>query len=52
MPVTLAPGRLRLPTRPFLTASPPVANTIGTVIVACLATIAEMLSPTITATGR
>jgi len=36
---------------PFLTAPPPVAKTIGTVIVACLATIAEMLSPTITATG-
>ena len=30
---------------PFLTAPPPVAKTIGTVIVACLATIAEMLSP-------
>jgi hypothetical protein len=49
MPVTLAPGRLMMP---FLTAPPPVAKTIGTVIVACLATIAEMLSPTITATGR
>ena len=52
IPVTLAPGRLRLATMPFLTAPPPVAKTIGTVIVACLATIAEMLSPTITATGR
>ena len=43
-------GRLRLATMPFLTAPPPVANTIGTVIVACLATIAETSSLMITAT--
>ena len=36
-PVTLPPGRLRLATRPSLTGSPPVAKTIGTVVVAALA---------------
>ena len=36
-PVTLPPGRLRLATRPTLTGSPPVAKTIGTVVVAALA---------------
>ena len=36
-PVTLPPGRLRLATRPSLTGSPPVANTIGIVVVAALA---------------
>ena len=33
-PVTLPPGRLRLATRPTLTGSPPVAKTIGIVVVA------------------
>ena len=36
-PVTLPPGRLRLATRPFLTGSPPLPNTIGIVVVAALA---------------
>src|SRR5262249_742213 len=36
-PVTLPPGRLRLATRPSLTGSLPLANTIGTVVVAALA---------------
>jgi hypothetical protein len=35
--VTLPPGRFRLATRPFLTGSPPVVKTIGTVVVAALA---------------
>ena len=34
VPVTLPPGRLRLETRPSLTASPPIENTIGMVAVA------------------
>ena len=42
-PVTLPPGRLRLATRPSLTGSPPVAKTIGTVVVAALAASAAML---------
>ena len=33
----LPPGRLKLATRPPLTGSLPVANTIGIVAVACLA---------------
>src|SRR5262249_39977383 len=36
-PVTLPPGRLRLATRPNLTGSVPLANTIGIVVVAALA---------------
>ena len=39
-PVTLPPGRLRLATRPSAIGSPPVANTIGIVVVAALAAIA------------
>src|SRR5262249_36282271 len=40
-PVTLPPGRLRLATRPSLTGSPPVVKTIGIVVVAALAAIAD-----------
>ena len=40
-PVTLAPGRLRLATRPMPTGSPPVVKTIGIVLVAALAANAE-----------
>ena len=36
-PVTLAPGRLRLETRPNFTESPPIAKTMGIVLVAALA---------------
>src|SRR5439155_13261210 len=36
-PVTLPPGRLRLPTNPLLTRSPPLTNTIGIVVVAAMA---------------
>ena len=43
-PVTLPPGRLRLATRPSLTGSLPVAKTIGIVVVAALAAIAEEVS--------
>ena len=43
-PVTLPPGRLRLATRPSLTGSPPVAKTIGIVVVAALAASAEGVS--------
>ena len=49
-PVMLPPGRLRLVTRPSLTGSPPLANTIGTVVVTVLATRAEIAFATITAT--
>jgi len=52
MPVTLPPGRLRLLTRPFLTGSNPVTNTIGTVVVAALAASVEGVFPTIRATCR
>ncbi len=40
-PVTLPPGRLRLATRPFVTGSPPLPNTIGIVVVAALAARAD-----------
>jgi hypothetical protein len=46
------PGRLRLATRPSLTGSLPIANRIGTVVVAALAASAEGVLPTIAATGR
>jgi hypothetical protein len=36
-PVTLPPGRLRLLTKPDLTGSRPLRNTIGIVVVAALA---------------
>ena len=44
MPVTLPPGRLRLATSPSTTGSLPVANTIGTVMVAALAASAALTS--------
>jgi hypothetical protein len=40
-PVTLPPGRLRLVTRFSLIGSPPVAKTIGIVVVAALAAMAD-----------
>ena len=40
-PVMLPPGRLRLATRPSLTGSPPLAKTIGIVVVAALAASAD-----------
>jgi hypothetical protein len=46
-PVTLPPGRLRLATRPSLTGSLPVANTIGTVMVVAFAASAAMELATI-----
>jgi hypothetical protein len=51
-PVALPPGRLRLVTRPSLTGSPPVAKTIGTVVVTALAASAAGVLPTISATCR
>ena len=53
-PVTLPPGRLRLATRPSLTGSAPVWNTIGIVAVAAFAASAgaEPRQAAITATGR
>src|SRR5262245_2912980 len=51
-PVTLRPGRLRLATRPSATGSLPVANTIGTVVVAAMAAGVALLFTTITATWR
>jgi hypothetical protein len=51
--VMLPPGRLRLETRPRLTGSPPVVNTIGIVVVAAFAARAEATpTGTITATWR
>ena len=47
-PVTLPPGRLRLVTRPSLTGSLPVVNTIGIVVVDDLARIAAKVLLTIT----
>src|SRR5262245_66356366 len=48
-PVKLAPGRLRLATRPSRTGSLPVANTTGTVVAAALAASAPAVLATITA---
>jgi hypothetical protein len=45
MPVTLAPGRLKLATSPKRTGSPPIVKTTGTVALACLAARAETTSP-------
>src|SRR5262249_50719687 len=44
-PVTLPPGRLRLATRPRLTGSSLLVKTIGIVLVAAMATSAELLPP-------
>src|SRR5262249_1584295 len=49
-PVALPPGRLRLATRPLMTGSSPVTTTIGTVVVAALAVLAELVFPTVRAT--
>jgi hypothetical protein len=52
-PVRLPPGRLKLSTRPVLTGSAPVMNTIGMVLVAAFAANnAGALKATITATPR
>src|SRR5262245_60384803 len=53
-PVTLAPGRLKLATKPNLTGSPPVTNTTGMAAVAALAASGDAVTPvaTITATWR
>jgi hypothetical protein len=50
-PVALPPGRLKLMTRPALTGSPPMPNTIGIVEVACFAAIADGSPPTATSTA-
>jgi hypothetical protein len=44
-PVTLPPGRLKLSTKPSLTGSPPIPNTIGIVDVARLAARGEGSPP-------
>jgi hypothetical protein len=44
-PVTLPPGRLMLATRPRSTALSLLVKTIGIVLVACMATSAELLPP-------
>jgi hypothetical protein len=41
-PVTFAPGRLRLSTRPNATGSPPVLKTTGMVVVAAFAQAAVL----------
>ena len=46
MPVTLAPGRLRLATRPNVTGSPALTKTIGIVDVAAFAARPEWIPPT------
>jgi hypothetical protein len=53
-PVTLPPGRLKLSTKPALTGSPPIPNTIGIVVVAAFAASPEGSPPaaTMTATCR
>ena len=50
MPVTLPPGRLMLATRPLLTGSAMVVNTIGTVSVTFCAAMAETGPPAATIT--
>jgi hypothetical protein len=53
LPVTFAPGRLRLATRPKVTGSVPVAKTMGMVVVAAFAARAAVApSAKITATRR
>ena len=49
-PVAFPPGRLRLETKPSITGSPPVTNTIGTVVFADFAASADSVFPTIRAT--
>ncbi len=51
-PVKLAPGRLKLATRPSRTGSLPVANTTDVVVPAALATSAPCVLATITAALR
>ena len=51
-PVTLAPGLLRLVTKPVRTGSSPPTNTTGMVVVAALMAGTAKLLPTITATPR
>src|SRR5262252_2355484 len=53
-PVTFPPGRLKLSTKPALTGSPPIPNTIGIVVVAAFAASPEGSPPaaTMTATCR
>jgi hypothetical protein len=51
-PVKLAPGRLRLATRPSRTGSLPVANTTGVAVAAALAARAPAVLATITAAFR
>ena len=50
MPVTFAPGRLRLATKPSFTGSPPVAKTIGMTAVAALAATPDAVTPVATMT--
>src|SRR6516164_6820374 len=53
LPVTFAPGRLRLATRPNATGSVPAIKTIGMVVVAAFAASAAVVpAATITATRR
>src|SRR4029077_16304480 len=47
-PVTLPPGRLRLGTKPSLTGSLPVMNTMGMLAVAALAEIVAQRLPPVT----
>ena len=51
-PVTFPPGRFILATKPSLTGSLPVTNTIGSVVVMFFAASAASTFATITATGR
>src|SRR5262249_45112651 len=50
-PVMLAPGRLKLSTRPLLTGSPPNPNTMGMVDVARLAANADGSPPAVVSTA-
>ena len=49
-PVTLPPGRFMLTTRPNLTGSAPIENTIGMLEVADLAASAAAVAPPVTIT--
>jgi hypothetical protein len=50
MPVRLPPGRARLDTRPSLTGSSPLPNTMGIVVVAALAASVAAVVPGVTIT--
>lgn len=52
VPVTFPPGRLKLPTSPSATGSPPVLKTIGIVVVSLFAASAACVVPGVAINGN